>query len=210
MTVTKTETLSAIAVAAGYNPSAVATVSYTINLPQAATPRFSLDPTQAYISVQPVTLTDATAGATIYYTTNGTTPTVNSTPYTGQILVGSTETIEAIAVAPGNSNSAVATATYTITPPAPTPSIVSAGGQAATYPSTLTVTLADADNSAAIFYTTDGTAPSSATSMKYSSPLTVSKSETISAVFYRQRGCSDVHAIVFGGPAYLGHEGDVQ
>src|SRR5206468_8329219 len=56
----------------------------------------------------------ATTGATIYYTTDGTTPTVASTKYTAAIAVTSTKTIKAIAVAAGFNNSAVASATYTI------------------------------------------------------------------------------------------------
>ena len=52
---------------------------------------------------------------TIYYTTDGTTPTTSSTQYTGPILVlVGTTTVKAIAVAPGWSQSAVASATYSI------------------------------------------------------------------------------------------------
>jgi len=67
-----------------------------------------------------LTMSDATAGATIYYTTNGTTPTTSSTSYTGNtalngIILTGTQTIQAIAVLPpGYANSAVASATYTI------------------------------------------------------------------------------------------------
>ena len=79
-----------------------------------ATPTFS-PAAGTYSSAQSVTISDATSGATIYYTTNGTTPTTSSTQYTGPITVSSTETLEAIAVATGDTNSAVASATYTIT-----------------------------------------------------------------------------------------------
>ena len=61
-----------------------------------------------------MTIGDATAGTTIYYTTNGTTPTTSSTKYTGAITVSATETLEAIAVETGYTNSPAATATYTI------------------------------------------------------------------------------------------------
>jgi hypothetical protein len=65
-------------------------------------------------SPQAVTLSDSTTGATIYYTMDGTTPTISSTKYTGVISVNSTTTIKAIASAPGFANSAIASAIYTI------------------------------------------------------------------------------------------------
>ena len=108
-----TETIEAIAMASGHSTSAAATAAYTINLPAAATPTFSLA-AGTYTTAQTVTIADATAGATIYYTTNGTTPTTSSPVYAGAIAISSSETVAAIAVAPGYSTSAVASATYTL------------------------------------------------------------------------------------------------
>jgi large repetitive protein len=71
--------------------------------------------TGKYPSSQKVTITDATSGAVIHYTLDGTTPTLKSPIYKGPITVsGPLETIEAIAVATGYSQSAVAMAEYTI------------------------------------------------------------------------------------------------
>jgi len=79
----------------------------------AATPTFSPAP-GTYAAAQTVTLSDATIGSTIYYTTNGTAPTTNSAKYTGPIKVSATETIEAIAVSSGYASSATAVGAYTI------------------------------------------------------------------------------------------------
>lgn len=61
-----------------------------------------------------VSITDATIGAKIYYTTNGTTPNLASTKYTGAFSVKASETLKAVAVAPHHTISAVATAKFFI------------------------------------------------------------------------------------------------
>jgi Chitobiase/beta-hexosaminidase C-terminal domain len=142
-----------------------------------ATPAFSLAP-GTYNSAQSVSLSDATAGAKIYYTTNGSTPTTSSTQYSSAISVAASETIEAIAVATGCSTSAVASANYTITPPAATPTFSVAGG---TYTSAQTVSLSDATAGATIYYTTNGSTPTTS-STQYSGAISVAASETIKAV----------------------------
>jgi len=169
--------LSAVAIAPGYSTSAVVAGSYKVTTPQAATPTFSVA-AGTYTSAQRVTIADATAGSSIYYTTTGKTPTPSSTKYTGAITVSSTETIEAIAVATGYSQSAVAKATYTITPPAATPTFSVAAG---TYSSAQRVTIADATAGSSIYYTTTGKTPTTS-STKYSSAITVSSTETIEAI----------------------------
>jgi len=116
----KTTTIKAIAIAKGYLESALGSAAYKIE-PRAATPEFS-PPGRTYTKAQSVRISDATAGATIYYTRNGTTPTTLSNLYSEPITVSSTEKIEAIAVAKDHTRSAVASASYTINlPTAATP-----------------------------------------------------------------------------------------
>ena len=71
----------------------------------------------SFITAQNVTISTETEGATIYYTTDGNSPTTSSSVYSAPIAVSTTTTIKAIAVKDGYDNSSEATATYTITTP---------------------------------------------------------------------------------------------
>jgi Chitobiase/beta-hexosaminidase C-terminal domain len=84
-------------------------------LPVTATPTLSPAP-GSYTGTQLVTLTDATPGAVIYYTTNGTAPTTSSAQYVAgtPLSIGASETVEAMAAAGGHLNSATAGGSYTI------------------------------------------------------------------------------------------------
>jgi hypothetical protein len=81
--------------------------------PASATPAF-LPAAGSYSSAQSVTLTAATPGATIYYTTDGSGPTSTSNLYAGPISVTTSEVIEAVAMAPGHSSSGLGRANYVI------------------------------------------------------------------------------------------------
>lgn len=78
-----------------------------------ATPIFS-PAGGAYPIAQSVTILCATSNASIYYTTNGSTPTTSSAQHTSDIVVSETTTIKAIAAKDGMANSSVASAMYTI------------------------------------------------------------------------------------------------
>lgn len=94
----------------------VSKVEYYYNAsgaPTVATPTFS-PAAGTYNEAQNVTISCTTAGATIYYTTNGDTPTTSSLVYSTPIAISTTTTVKAMAVKTGMDNSSVATATYTI------------------------------------------------------------------------------------------------
>jgi hypothetical protein len=160
-------------------PSLLVAGTYTIGgTPTASTPTFS-PAAGTYSSTQSVTISDATSGATIYYTTNGTAPTTSSTQYTGPIAVSSTATLQASALDRDGTNSAVESATYTINlPVVGTPTFSPAAG---TYTSEQSVAIFDATSGATIFYTTNGTVPTTS-STQYTGPITVSSTEKIEAV----------------------------
>ena len=80
-----------------------------------ATPEFSVA-SGAVNSGTSVTITCATDGAKIYYTTDETEPTASSTEYTAAISVTEAVTLKAIAVKSGMNDSAVASVSYTIKP----------------------------------------------------------------------------------------------
>jgi myo-inositol-hexaphosphate 3-phosphohydrolase len=168
-------TIQAIAVGA-YGTSRIASGTYTFNLASAAQPAFSPGP-YTYTTPQSVTLTDTTPGVTIYYTTNGTTPTTSSTPYTGPIAVSTNTTINAFAAGPGYQSSAVSRGTYTIIAATPTFS----PGAFGTFNTPTLVTLSDNSPGVTIYYTTDGTTPTTA-STQYTGPFTVSTTTTIKAI----------------------------
>jgi Chitobiase/beta-hexosaminidase C-terminal domain/Abnormal spindle-like microcephaly-assoc'd, ASPM-SPD-2-Hydin len=79
----------------------------------AATPTFN-PAAGSYSSPQTVIVSSTTPSATIYYTTDGTTPTPSSAVYSGPLAVSSPETIKAIGTAVGYTASAVGSAAYTI------------------------------------------------------------------------------------------------
>src|SRR4029077_8596244 len=94
ISVAASATVKAIATATGFSTSAVGSAAYVIQT-AAATPTFS-PVAGTYTSAQNVTISDTTAGASIFYTTDGSTPTTASTRYTSAIPVGATTTIKAI------------------------------------------------------------------------------------------------------------------
>jgi hypothetical protein len=200
--ITASATLKAIAYKAGLTDSAVASSTYTL---QVAPPAFS-PAAGTYSTAQSITLTTATTGATIRYTTDGSTPTATTgTVYTGAIAVNSTTTIKAIGVKTGYSDSSVATAVYTITlPQVAAPVFSPAGG---TFSTTQNVTITTTTNGATIRYTIDGSAPSETNGTIYSGAVAIATTTTLKAIAYAS-GMSDstitsaTYTISAGGTTY--------
>jgi len=167
--VSTTTSIRAMATYPGLLPSAAVLATYSIVLPQAPAPTFSPSPS-TYSSAQSVSLSD-TAGLPIYYTTDGSTPTTNSTLYTGPISVTRNTTINAIAAGTGYLPSSVATGSYLIQSAAPTFSLASG-----TYYTSQSVIMSDI-NGSTIYYTTNGTSPSTS-SPSCSAPCTITVAST--------------------------------
>ena len=90
-------------------------VSFTggVVMEQVATPE--IDPAGGELEANTeITITCATEGATIYYTTDGTTPSAEATEYTGAITFTEAMTLKAIAVKEGMLDSEVAEGVYTL------------------------------------------------------------------------------------------------
>jgi hypothetical protein len=146
-----------------------------------AAPSFSLA-AGTYTSAQTVNLSTTTSGATIYYTTNGSTPTETAgTLYSGPIPVNATTTIKAIANEAPWTDSGVASAVYTITGTVATPVFNLPAG---TYTSTQTVNLSTTTSGANIRYTTDGSMPTETAGTVYAGTIPVNATTTIKAMAY--------------------------
>ena len=88
----------------------------------AENPVFDPAPGSTFFPSASVTLSCATQGASIHYTTDSSVPTDSSTPYTAPIALSATTTIKARAYAAGKRPSGVVSATYTRKRPVPKPS----------------------------------------------------------------------------------------
>ena len=82
-------------------------------LPIAATPVFDPANGTVFSADMEISLTCATENAEIYYTTDGTAPTAQSTRYEGAFTLDKPATVQAVAVADGFEDSEIAVAKYT-------------------------------------------------------------------------------------------------
>jgi hypothetical protein len=157
--------------------SNAATAVYTL---KAASPTFSPGG-GSYTSSQTVTLSTATSGATIRYTTDGTNPMPSSAVYSVPLNVATTTVLSAAAFKSGWSTSDASTATYSLNfGPLPAPVLSPAPGS---YLDAVAVTVSAASG-ATIRYTIDGNDPTVASSL-YLGPIQLQSSATVKAVAWK-------------------------
>ena len=175
VTATTTSKSTSFTISAGgattYVSSIVITPTPGSATPTCDTPTFSPS-AGTYGSAQNVTITTATEGATIYYTTDGAIPTTSSSVYSSAITVSETQTIKAIAVKDEQSSD-VAEAAYTIALPVATPTFSPAAG---TYSSAQSVTISTETADATIYYSYDNENWTA-----YTSALSIGETKTVYA-----------------------------
>jgi hypothetical protein len=143
------------------------------------TPAPTITPASGTFNTPPaITITDSIAGAVLFYTTDGSTPSSTSLIYSRPFSVPANTTVAAVASAAGYIVSAPVSATYTSATVPANPVFSLAAG---TYTGTQTLTIADATPGTVIYYTMNGPAPTTASPV-YTQPLTLSASATVQAI----------------------------
>ena len=160
---TEQTTVKAIVTKDGYTDSEVT----TLTIYKVATPTI-----QQETGTHNISITTATPGATIYYTTDGTTPSTSSTLYTGASEELGGKPIKAIAVKDNMINSDIGEGEIDIRCATPVISFNNI---------TSTVSIDSGTEGSTIHYTTDNSEPT-ATSTAYSSPFSVTSPTTVKAI----------------------------
>ncbi len=192
----ETCTLKAVATRLEWKDSAVASTTY--NIGRVSTPTFD-PPGGTYHAEQEVTISCATTGTTIRYTTDGSEPSESSPKYNNPIPVtGATATLKARAYKSGWVESNIGSTTYTLSPA--TPTFDPPGGL---YVIGQTVTISCSTPGATIYYSTDGSAPT----LPYLGPLDIDETCTLKAVATRLEWMDSAVAyaayFIGGGPGLM-------
>jgi hypothetical protein len=144
------------------------------------------DPVEgAYNADQLVSISCATSGVTIYYTTDNSEPTTSSAVYSAPISVagdGTAVTIKACATKNEMADSTVASGTYSIDyTQVATPTFSPTEG---TFTTAQSVTISCTTPGASIRYTPNGSEPTSSTGTLYTGAVDVSSTTTLKAIAY--------------------------
>ena len=171
ITITSTTILKFFAIDLAGNPSPTYTQTYTIDT---IAPTASANPTGGLYNTNKTVTLNMSKPGTIYYTTNGTTPTTSSDVYTGPITISSNTILKFFAIDLAGNPSPTYTETYTIDINTPTANANPTGGL---YNTTKTVTLTMSEPGT-IYYTTNGTNPTTSSNI-YNGPISIKNTTTL-------------------------------
>jgi len=199
ISIAKTTTVKAIAVRAGYPNSAVQTAVYTIDVASGTVAAISISPSSGtYANDVAVTLTSATAGATICYTLDKSVPACigdickrGSTYYDARhpvSLAQSGQRITAIACNNGMLQSPLTQADYSLTAAAP---VFGPAPKDFDENSWSTVTLSTSTAGGVIHYTVDGSTPTCASSSSFLEHGTIPAGAFADGVAIRALTCKE-------------------
>lgn len=177
-TATITATQAAVA---GYNKQVTASYTLTVTtLGTVNTPTFS--PTAGAVAFgTTVTITSSSGADAIYYTTDGSTPTTASINQALiPLVINAPVTVKALAVKTGYTDSLISSAAYTQAQ-ATAPTFSPAAGDI-TSGSTVTISSTGAT---AIYYTTDGSIPTTSSTNQATTPLVINSDVTVKALAIR-------------------------
>ena len=156
-------------------------VFFQLTIQSAAVPVFSPSP-GTYSGAQTVTINSAATGATIYYTTDGSTPSKkNGTIYSGPLQITHPTLLQAITSVPGIACSPVTSGSYVVLLSAAPPVFSPAPGG---YLGLQVVTITSASIGATIRYTIDGSTPSETSGLFYTGPVTISSTTMLQAIAF--------------------------
>jgi formylglycine-generating enzyme required for sulfatase activity len=168
-------TLRAVACKPNWQTSEITAAAYML---KAAAPAFQPAPGN-YSTEQAVKITSPTAGTTIHYTTDGSTPTPTSTQYNTPVNIAQCTVLRAVAIRTGWTDSNIASGTYNLNVSAPL--INPAGGS---FSGTQNVSITCTTPGSEIHYTSNNTIPTPDSPL-YSNPLVLNASQIIKAKAFK-------------------------
>ena len=179
-TITNSAVVKAIAVKEGYSNSKISYAAFTREISALDAP--VITPNGGTFSNSCEVSITAQEGASIFYTTDGTDPTADSSRYTAPFTITNSAVVKAIAVKEGYSNSKISYAAFTREISALDAPVITPNG--GTFSNSCEVSIT-AQEGASIFYTTDGTDPT-ADSSRYTAPFTITNSAVVKAIAVKE------------------------
>ena len=126
-----------------------------------------------------VNITTITPGATIHFTTDGSTPTTASSVFTAPVTLTASATVKAIAVRTGFNDSSETSAVFDVQP-SPQVDAVAFGPSPGTFQGSVDVTLSTTTPGATIHYTLDGTPPTTGSPV-FTTAINLTETTTVRA-----------------------------